>query len=83
MIKMKIQPQGNIIATGEDGVPWELYENGYLLFKPEINKDTLTNQYPAPSWKKNMEKKLLLLDSQMRFTHLKIQVCCFVKITNV
>lgn len=28
------KPKGNIVATGEDGVPWELYENGYLLFKP-------------------------------------------------
>ena len=37
------QPEGNIIAQGEDGVPWELYENGYLLFKPTEGKDTLTN----------------------------------------
>ena len=37
------QPSGSIIATGEDGVPWELYENGYLLFKPESGKDTLSN----------------------------------------
>ena len=37
------QPSGSIIATGEDGVPWELYENGYLLFKPEPGKDTLSN----------------------------------------
>ena len=36
------KPEGNIIAQGEDGVPWELYENGYLLFKPEPGKDTLT-----------------------------------------
>ena len=33
-MKTKFQPQGKIIATGEDGVPWELYENGYLLFRP-------------------------------------------------
>lgn len=39
------QPEGNIIAQGEDGVPWELYENGYLLFKPVSDKDTLTNSY--------------------------------------
>lgn len=58
---MKIQPQGNIIATGEDGVPWELYENGYLLFKPEINKDTLTNQYPAPSWKEKYGEKIVAI----------------------
>ena len=37
------QPSGSIVATGEDGVPWELYENGYLLFKPEPGKDTLSN----------------------------------------
>ena len=35
------RPEGNIIAQGEDGVPWELYENGYLLFKPTEGKDTL------------------------------------------
>ena len=35
------KPEGNVIAQGEDGVPWELYENGYLLFKPETGKDTL------------------------------------------
>ena len=35
------KPEGNIIAQGEDGVPWELYENGYLLFKPTEGKDTL------------------------------------------
>ena len=35
------QPEGNVIARGEDGVPWELYENGYLLFKPVAGKDTL------------------------------------------
>ena len=38
------KPEGKVIATGEDGVPWELYENGYLLFKPEPGKDTLSNQ---------------------------------------
>ena len=37
------RPEGKVIAQGEDGVPWELYENGYLLFKPEPGKDTLTN----------------------------------------
>ena len=36
------QPEGNIIARGEDGVPWELYENDYLLFKPEPGKNTLS-----------------------------------------
>ena len=43
------KPEGNIIAQGEDGVPWELYENGYLLFKPESGKDTLSNI--NPTWK--------------------------------
>ena len=38
------KPEGKVIATGEDGVPWELYENGYLLFKPEPGKDTLTSR---------------------------------------
>ena len=37
-------------------MPWELYENGYLLFKPEPGKDTLTNpkrseNTEGPSWK--------------------------------
>ena len=36
------KPEGNIIAQGEDGVPWELYENGYLLFKPEPGKEILS-----------------------------------------
>ena len=45
------QPEGNVIARGEDGVPWELYENGYLLFKPVAGKDTLTNNGGKPSWK--------------------------------
>ena len=50
------RPEGKVIATGEDGVPWELYENGYLLFKPEPGKDTLTNpkrseNTEGPSWK--------------------------------
>lgn len=48
------QPSGNIIARGEDGVPWELYENGYLLFKPVPGKDTLSNDGPGnTSWKRN------------------------------
>ena len=38
-------------------MPWELYENGYLLFKPEPGKDTLTSidsseNALAPSWKR-------------------------------
>ena len=47
------QPEGNVIARGEDGVPWELYENGYLLFKPEVGKDTLTNNSGESTWKVN------------------------------
>ena len=47
------KPEGSIIAQGEDGVPWELYENGYLLFKPEPGKDTLTNNRGETSWKVN------------------------------
>ena len=35
------KPAGNVIEQGEDGVPWELYENGYLLFKPEVGKEIL------------------------------------------
>ena len=53
------KPDGNIIAQGEDGVPWELYENGYLLFKPEPGKDTLTNgTFPhyITSWKNYSDK---------------------------
>ena len=52
------QPSGAVIARGEDGVPWELYENGYLLFKPEPGKDTLSNYdkigrvVGGDSWKK-------------------------------
>ena len=54
------QPEGNIIAQGEDGVPWELYENGYLLFKPTADKDTLTNSYGEnqASWKKLHNDKI-------------------------
>ena len=46
------RPEGNVVARGEDGVPWELYENGYLLFKPEAGKDTLTNNEGDSSWKR-------------------------------
>lgn len=45
------RPSGNVIARGEDGVPWELYENGYLLFKPEPGKDTLKNKGGDSIWK--------------------------------
>lgn len=46
------QPSGSIIARGEDGVAWELYENGYLLFKPVPGKDTLINNGGDPTWKR-------------------------------
>lgn len=52
------QPSGSIIARGEDGVPWELYENGYLLFKPESGKDTLSNPDKGSAWKKNYGSKI-------------------------
>ena len=54
------QPEGSIIAQGEDGVPWKLYENGYLLFKPTADKDTLTNSYGEnqASWKKLHNDKI-------------------------
>ena len=61
------KPEGNVIARGEDGVPWELYENGYLLFKPEAGKDTLTNGYYSdwnlssggnPTWKTTHAKQI-------------------------
>ena len=52
------KPEGNIVAQGEDGVPWELYENGYLLFKPVVGKDTLTNDKGRTSWKVNYGSKI-------------------------
>lgn len=52
------KPEGKVIETGEDGVPWELYENGYLLFKPEPGKDTLSNDYGKTSWKENYGKQI-------------------------
>ena len=61
------KPEGKVIATGEDGVPWELYENGYLLFKPEPGKDTLTNpkrsdNTEGPSWKSGDVKAIGFTD---------------------
>ena len=58
---MKFNPQGNIVATGEDGVPWELYENGYLLFKPTKEKDTLTNSDPSPYWKEKYGEHIIAI----------------------
>ena len=52
------KPTGNVVARGEDGVPWELYENGYLLFKPEAGKDTLTNVNGDTSWKREHGAKI-------------------------
>ena len=52
-------PSGNVIARGEDGVPWELYENGYLLFKPVSGKDTLVGGVEGKSsWKVNHGTKI-------------------------
>ena len=45
-------PSGNVTARGEDGVPWELYENGFLLFKPVAGKDHLTKG----SWQNHKDK---------------------------
>ena len=46
------QPEGSIVAQGEDGVSWELYENGYLLFKPVNEKNNLSKG----SWQKHKYK---------------------------
>ena len=35
-----------------------MYENGYLLFKPESGKDTLSNNYGSTSWKENYGKQI-------------------------
>ena len=51
------KPEGSVIAQGEDGVPWELYENGYLLFKPEPGKDTLSNN-GSMSWKNDYTEQI-------------------------
>ena len=52
------RPEGRVIGRGEDGVPWEMYENGYLLFKPTYNKKTLSGALEfelgtstVPSWR--------------------------------
>ena len=61
------KPEGSVVAQGEDGVPWELYENGYLLFKPVPGKDTLTSidrseNALAPSWKRHDVKAIGFTD---------------------
>ena len=54
------QSQGNIVAQGVDGVAWELYENGYLLFKPhngnKIMEDIRTISRKETSWRKYAEQ---------------------------
>ena len=54
------QPQGSIVAQGVDGVAWELYENGYLLFKPhngnKIMEDIRTISRKENSWRKYAEQ---------------------------
>ncbi|WP_314550059.1 BspA family leucine-rich repeat surface protein, partial [uncultured Gemella sp.] len=57
-VSTTLQPEGNVIAHGEDGVPWELYGNGYLLFKPEVGKDTLTNNSGESTWKVNYGEQI-------------------------
>ena len=53
------KPEGNIIAQGEDGVPWELYENGYLLFKPEAGKNKLLPKVGNDlNWRKHSIKAI-------------------------
>ena len=52
------QPSGSVIARGEDGVPWELYENGYLLFKPDSHKNKLRHGGEVPSWKRDHGSKI-------------------------
>ena len=58
---MKFQPQGNIIATGEDGVPWAIYKNGYLLFKPNSKQYTLSNPKSSPSWKLKYSDEIIAI----------------------
>ena len=48
-------------------MPWKLYENGYLLFKPVPGKDTLTSidrseNALAPSWKRHDVKAIGFTD---------------------
>ena len=54
------QPQGSIVAQGVDGVAWELYENGYLLFKPHNGNKTMedirTISRKETSWRKYAEQ---------------------------
>ena len=54
------RPQGSIVAQGVDGVAWELYENGYLLFKPhngnKIMEDIGTITRKENSWRKYAEQ---------------------------
>ena len=50
------QPQGNIVAQGVEGVAWELYENGYLLFKPHNGSTTMTRNPIESSWAKYAEQ---------------------------
>ena len=52
------KPTGNVIARGQDGVPWELYENGYLLFKPEAGKDMLATDRGNADWKRQYGEKI-------------------------
>lgn len=57
----KWKPQGKIIATGEDGIFWELNENGYLLFKPNGEQNTLSNHKSSPSWKLKYSDEIIAI----------------------
>ena len=50
------KPQGNIVAQGIEGVSWELYENGYLLFKPHNGNTTMIRNPIESSWAKYAEQ---------------------------
>ena len=50
------QPQGSIVAQGVDGVAWELYENGYLLFKPHNGNKIMERISNETSWRKHEEQ---------------------------
>ena len=60
-METKWKPQGNIVAQGIDGVPWELYDNGYLLFRPKKGKKMLANSEVGPSWKREYGQEIFAI----------------------
>ena len=58
--KYPTRGEGKIVASGEDGVPWEFYENGYLLFKPVPGKNILAPATKETSWKKLVKTNKLI-----------------------